>query len=83
MGRQRALALTDEELHDTCFWTGLTKLLGGFANSQALVGTPEQVLDTLGTYHDLGIETFLVTTGAEAAWDPALEEFLLRAKKEL
>lgn len=36
-GRQRALALTDEELHDDCFWTGLTKQLGGFANSQALV----------------------------------------------
>ncbi|MGD9988188.1 LLM class flavin-dependent oxidoreductase [Pseudonocardia sp.] len=83
VGRQRALALTDEELHDTCFWTGLTKLLGGFANSQALVGTEEQVLDTLGTYHDLGIGTFLVTTGAEAGWDPALEDFLLRAKKEL
>ena len=83
VGRQRALALTNKELHDTCFWTGLTKLLGGFANSQALVGTPEQVLDTLGSYHDLGVETFLVTTGAEAAWDPSLEEFLLRTKKEL
>lgn len=83
VGRQRALALTDEELHDTCFWTGLTKLLGGFANSQALVGTEEQILDTLGTYHDLGVGTFLVTTGAEAGWDPALEDFLLRAKKEL
>ncbi|MDH6523341.1 alkanesulfonate monooxygenase [Streptomyces sp. SAI-135] len=83
VGRQRALALTDEELHDTCFWTGLTKLLGGFANSQALVGTEEQILDTLGTYHDLGVGTFLVTTGAEAGWDPALEAFLLRAKKEL
>ncbi|GAA4549661.1 LLM class flavin-dependent oxidoreductase [Pseudonocardia xishanensis] len=83
VGRRRALALTEEELHDTCFWTGLTRLLGGFANSQALVGTEEQVLDTLGTYHDLGVGTFLVTTGAEAGWDPALEDFLLRAKKEL
>lgn len=83
VGRQRALALTDEELHDTCFWTGLTKLLGGFANSQALVGTEEQILDTLGTYQSLGIGTFLVTTGAEAGWDPSLEEFLLRVKKEL
>ncbi|ALL79582.1 luciferase (plasmid) [Pseudonocardia sp. EC080610-09] len=83
VGRQRALALTDEELHDTCFWTGLTKLLGGFANSQALVGTEEQILDTLGRYHELGVGTFLVTTGAEAGWDPALEDFLLRVKKEL
>jgi alkanesulfonate monooxygenase len=83
VGRQRALALTGDELHDTCFWTGLTTLLGGFANSQALVGTEEQVLDTLATYHGLGVGTFLVTTGAEAAWDPALEDFLLRVKKEL
>ncbi|TVT61277.1 LLM class flavin-dependent oxidoreductase [Amycolatopsis rhizosphaerae] len=82
-GRQRALALTDEELHDDCFWTGLTKLLGGFANSQALVGTEERILNTLGTYRDLGVDAFLVTTGAEAAWDPGLESFLARAKKEL
>lgn len=83
VGRERALALTDEELHDDCFWTGLTKLLGGFANSQALVGTEERILDTLGKYRDLGIDAFLVTTGAEAAWDPTLEGFLARAKKEL
>ncbi|MGK3203173.1 LLM class flavin-dependent oxidoreductase [Amycolatopsis sp. MEPSY49] len=83
VGRQRALALTDEELHDDCFWTGLTKLLGGFANSQALVGTEERILNTLGAYRDLGVGAFLVTTGAEAAWDPALEGFLTRVKKEL
>ena len=83
VGRERALALTDEELHDECFWTGLTKLLGGFANSQALVGTPDQVLDTLAKYRDLGIGTFLVSTGAEAGWDPSLEPFLARVKKEL
>jgi alkanesulfonate monooxygenase len=83
VGRERALALTADELHDDCFWTGLTKLLGGFANSQALVGTEERILDTLGRYHNLGIDTFLVTTGAEAAWDPALEGFLMRVKKEL
>lgn len=83
IGRQRALALTDQELHDDCFWTGLTKLLGGFANSQALVGTEERILDTLGKYRELGVDAFLVTTGAEAAWDPSLEDFLARAKKEL
>ncbi|WP_037568707.1 LLM class flavin-dependent oxidoreductase [Phaeacidiphilus oryzae] len=82
-GRQRALALTDEELHDDCFWTGLTRLLGGFANSQALVGSEERILDALGRYRELGVDAFLFTTGAEAAWDPALEGFLARAKKEL
>ncbi|GAA1730503.1 LLM class flavin-dependent oxidoreductase [Streptomyces yatensis] len=83
VGRERALALTEDELHDDCFWTGLTKLLGGFANSQALVGSEERILDTLGRYRDLGVGTFLVTTGAEAAWDPALEGFLARVKREL
>jgi alkanesulfonate monooxygenase len=83
VGRGRALALADQELHDDCFWTGLTKLLGGFANSQALVGTPDRLLETLATYRDLGIGTFLVSTGAEAGWDPSLEPFLTRVKKEL
>ena len=45
VGRQRALALTEERTARHCFWTGLTKLLGGFANSQALVGTEERILD--------------------------------------
>lgn len=83
VGRQRAMALTDDELHDDCFWTGLTKLLGGFANSQALVGSYDRVLATLKAYSELGIDAFLVTTGSEAAWDPSLEEFLLQVKKEL
>ncbi|GAA2074309.1 LLM class flavin-dependent oxidoreductase [Aeromicrobium tamlense] len=83
VGRQRALALTDEELHDDCFWTGLTKLLGGFANSQALVGSYDRVLDSLASYRELGVDAFLVTTGAEAAWDPKLENFLLKVKKAL
>ena len=83
VGRQRALALTDQELHDDCFWSGLTKLLGGFANSQSLVGSYDRVLESLAAYRDLGVDAFLVTAGAEAAWDPALEDFLVRVKKEL
>ncbi len=83
VGRQRALALVDQELHDDCFWTGLTNLLGGFANSQALVGTPDRVLESLRRYTELGIGTFLITTGTEAEWSPELIPFLERAKKEL
>ncbi|GLY86096.1 LLM class flavin-dependent oxidoreductase [Actinoallomurus iriomotensis] len=83
VGRQRALALTDEELHDDCFWTGLTKLLGGFANSQALVGSYDRVLDSLRRYRELGVDAFLVTTGAEASYDPSLGEFLAETKRAL
>lgn len=83
VGRNRQLALTDEELHDDCFWTGLVKLLGGFANSAALVGTEDRILETLSKYRDLGVSAFLITTGAEAAWDPSLEDLARRIKKEL
>lgn len=83
VGRERQLALTDEELHDDCFWTGLVKLLGGFANSAALVGTEDRILEALSKYVDLGVSTFLLTTGAEASWDPSLEDLALRIKKEL
>ncbi|MFE0420434.1 LLM class flavin-dependent oxidoreductase [Streptomyces tendae] len=82
-GRQRALALTDQELHDDCFWTGLTKLVGGFANSQALVGSYDRVLKSLRRYRELGVDAFLVTTGAEAGYDPALGEFLAETKRTL
>jgi alkanesulfonate monooxygenase len=83
VGRDRQLALTEDELHDDCFWTGLVKLLGGFANSAALVGTEDRILESLAKYRDLGVSAFLITTGAEAAWDPSLENIARRIKKEL
>ena len=36
VGRERQLSLTNADVHDDCFWSGLVKLLGGFANSAAL-----------------------------------------------
>ena len=83
IGRQRQLAAAEKELHDTCFWTALVKLLGGFANSAALVGTPDQVMDSLKAYRALGIDAFLITGGMHGLWDPSLEEFLVQARKEL
>ncbi|WP_428393848.1 LLM class flavin-dependent oxidoreductase [Lichenicoccus sp.] len=83
VGRSRQLSFADEEIHDACFWTGLVKLLGGFANSAALVGTHDQVMRSLRAYRDLGIGAFLITGGAEGLWDPSLEEFLVQAKAAL
>lgn len=83
VGRERQLAHAEQELHDDCFWTGLVKLLGGFANTAALVGTPDRVLKSLKRYCDLGVGAFLVTTGAAGFWDASLEPFLLRMKQEL
>lgn len=82
-GRERQLGFTDAEVHDECFWTGLVKLLGGFANSAALVGTPEQVMNSLRQYRELGVDAFLVTTGADGFWDPSLEQFMVEVKKSL
>jgi|SRR5271165_7150518 len=45
---------------DKRLWTEIAGLLGAQGNSTALVGTPEQVADTLLDYHDLGITTFLI-----------------------
>ena len=83
VGRERQLATTQQDVHDDCFWTGLVKLLGGFANSAALVGTPDRVFESLRRYRDLGISAFLLTTGEEGFWEPSLEAFAARVKREL
>ncbi len=83
VGRERQLATAAKEVHDECFWTGLVKLLGGFANSAALVGTPERVMDSLRNYKALGLDAFLLTTGLEGFWEPSLEDFAVRVKNEL
>tara|TARA_R110000764_G_scaffold157460_4_gene245356 strand:+ start:3583 stop:4611 length:1029 start_codon:yes stop_codon:yes gene_type:complete len=83
IGKMRQMAIADAELHDDCFWTGLVKLLGGFANSAALVGTPDRVLAALKKYRALGIDAFLITGGVDGFWDPTLEDFLIQVKQEL
>lgn len=83
VGRARQLASAEEELHDDGFWTRLVTLLGGFANSAALVGTPDRVLESLARYRDLGVDAFLLTTGPCCIWDPDIEEFARRVKHEL
>lgn len=59
------------------------KLLGGFANSAALVGTPDRVMESLARYRDLGVDAFLLTTGPFGIWDASIEEFAQRVKREL
>ena len=84
VGRDRQLKTTQQDTHDDgVFWTGLVKLLGGFANSAALVGTPDRVFAALRRYRDLGVSAFLLTTGEEGFWEPSLESFALRVKQEL
>jgi alkanesulfonate monooxygenase len=60
-GSQRLLAAAAQGSRlDKRLWTGIAGLLGAQGNSTALVGTPEQVADSLLDYYDLGITTFLI-----------------------
>ncbi|WGS55267.1 LLM class flavin-dependent oxidoreductase (plasmid) [Paraburkholderia sp. D15] len=83
VGRDRQLSFANEAVHDDCFWAGLVKLLGGFANSAGLVGTPDRVMAALRRYRELGVDAFLITTGLDGFWDPSLEDFVVQMKKEL
>ncbi|MGY2897197.1 LLM class flavin-dependent oxidoreductase [Deinococcus sp. UYEF24] len=83
VGRARQLESAKTEVHDGIFWTALVALLGGFANSAALVGTEDQIIEALGKYRDLGADAFLLTTGVDGLYDPALEPLFARIKAEL
>jgi len=46
-------------VRDKRLWTEIAELTGAQGNSTSLVGTPEQVVDALLDYYDLGITKFL------------------------
>ncbi len=61
VGAQRLKDEANEKLvHDERLWFGVTQLTDGGGNSTALVGTPQQVVDALLKYYDLGIRNFLI-----------------------
>ncbi len=45
---------------ERCFWNGINQLRGGQSNSGTLVGTPEQLVDALMDYYDVGVNAFIV-----------------------
>jgi alkanesulfonate monooxygenase len=60
-GSQRLLAFADQgEVHDSRLWTALAKATGAAGNSTALVGSYEQVADSLIEYVDAGASTLLI-----------------------
>jgi len=59
-GGQRLLEAADGgKVRDKRLWTEIAALTGAQGNSTSLVGTPEQVVDSLLDYYDLGITKFL------------------------
>lgn len=61
VGSQRLLSLADRgEIHDKRLWTAIAAAVGAYGNTTALVGTPEQVVDSLLDYYDAGVTTILI-----------------------
>ncbi|PZQ60593.1 MAG: alkanesulfonate monooxygenase [Phenylobacterium zucineum] len=59
-GGQRLLeAAAGGAVRDKRLWTEIAALTGAQGNSTSLVGTPEQVVESLLDYYDLGITKFL------------------------
>ncbi|HWU01290.1 MAG TPA: LLM class flavin-dependent oxidoreductase [Novosphingobium sp.] len=57
--RTAALAQTGDRL-EKCFWNGINRLRGGQSNSGTLVGTPDQLVDTLMDYYRAGVTGFIL-----------------------
>jgi alkanesulfonate monooxygenase len=61
IGSQRLLAAAATgEVLDRRLWTPVAAATGARGNTTALVGTPEQVAESLLAYYDLGVTAFLI-----------------------
>lgn len=81
-GSQRLLEVAAQgDVHDKRLWTAVAKVTGAAGNSTALVGSYEQVAESLLDYVDLGVTTLLIRgfspLADAAAYGPLIE--LVRA----
>ena len=61
VGAQRLMSFAREaDVHDKRLWTPIAEAVAGAGNTTALVGTPEQVAESLLDYYDLGVTTLLI-----------------------
>ncbi len=61
VGRERLLEHADKkDVHDERLWTKVAGLTRSGGNTTALVGTPQQVADSLLRYYDLGADRLLI-----------------------
>jgi alkanesulfonate monooxygenase len=61
VGGQRQLETAQKGTrYGQCLWMGVAQITGAASSSTALVGTPDQVADTLLDFYDVGIRTFLI-----------------------
>lgn len=82
-GRNRQLAVAQKgEIHDDCLWMGLVAAMNGLGNASGLVGTEHRVMETLTSYRQMGVETFLISAfGGE--WSNSLAPIAHRMRREL
>jgi alkanesulfonate monooxygenase len=60
-GSQRLLEFADQsEIFDKRLWTPIALATGAGGNTTALVGTPEQVAESLLDYYDAGVSSILI-----------------------
>ncbi|MFQ4143604.1 LLM class flavin-dependent oxidoreductase [Chlorogloeopsis sp. ULAP02] len=61
VGSLRLLEFAKEsEIHDKRLWTPIAAVTGAYGNTTALVGTPEQVAESLVDYYKAGVTTLLI-----------------------
>jgi alkanesulfonate monooxygenase len=61
VGSQRLLETASQgKVVDKRLWTEIAALTGAKGNSTSLVGTPDQVVESLLAYYELGVTTFLI-----------------------
>lgn len=60
-GSRRLVALAEEaDVYDKRLWMAIAKATGAPGNTTALVGTPEQVAESILDYYDIGVTTILI-----------------------
>jgi alkanesulfonate monooxygenase len=83
IGRSRQLEIARSDTRqDTNFWAGITLATGGQGSTSALVGTEEEIVQSLAAYRELGINAFLLT-GPDGVWTNDLAPVVTRVKREL
>ncbi len=50
----------ESDIHDERLWMPIAKATGALGNTSCLVGTPEQVAESMLRYYQLGIDSFLI-----------------------
>jgi alkanesulfonate monooxygenase len=61
---RHAILAQGADVIDKCLWTGAMKASQSFSTTRVpplLVGTPEQIVDSIGDYYAMGISGFLLT----------------------